>query len=36
LETEAFIAKPQVRHSLLADVILVLVIAGLLVAILYR
>jgi NitT/TauT family transport system permease protein len=34
LETEAFIAKPQVRHSLLADVILVLVIAGLLVAIL--
>jgi NitT/TauT family transport system permease protein len=34
LETDAFIAKPQLRRSLLADIILVLVIAGLLVAIL--
>jgi NitT/TauT family transport system permease protein len=34
LETDVFIAKPQLRRSLLADIILVLVIAGLLVAIL--
>ena len=34
LETESSIAKPKVRRSLLADVVLVLVVAGLLTAIL--
>ena len=34
METDSSIEKPQTRHSLLADIILVLVIAGLLMAIL--